>query len=83
MGSDKIHLNVIAGVAVFSIKVIDTFILFFRKVKRPRGVPYQILNFMVSAALILSIGPLAFKAYGRGALDLTYLAELMLIFGTQ
>lgn len=37
---DRIEINLICGIGMLAVKVIEIFALFFRKVKKPRYIPY-------------------------------------------
>ena len=58
-------------------------LLFFRKVKKPRAIPYQLFFFVVTFGTIIMIGPMVFNLVFRESLEVTFAILMMLAFLTR
>ena len=81
--NERLDLNILTGIIVIVIKVLDTLVLFMRKQKKPRGIAYQAMNFVISFGFIIGIGPLVQNLVYRESLEVTFAMYMMLAFLTR
>lgn len=79
----RIDINFGVAFCIIAIKILETLVLYFRKVKKPRGVYYQMMSFMLSFVMIILIGPLIFNLVFRESLEVTFAITMMLAFLTR
>lgn len=81
--NSRIEINILVALGVILWKVLDTMVLFMRRVKKPRGIIYQAFLFCVSFIFIILIGPLVKNLVFRESLEATYAMYMMLAFLTR
>ena len=77
---DRIELNILAGLGIAALKTLELFALFYRKVKKPRYIPYQFCSFLLSFFGLLLIGPEVLQFIFREAVEVTFAVYMMLAF---
>lgn len=77
------EFNILIGFGIVIIKTIECFALFGRKVKKPRYVIWQFINFLGSFAIIIFIGPVINNFIYREAIEVTFAMYMMLAFLTR
>ena len=81
--TDRIDINILVALGVLILRILDTMLLFFRKVKKPRAIPYQLFFFVVTFGTIIMIGPMVFNLVFRESLEVTFAILMMLAFLTR